>query len=165
MSIKVLDVYALRPAAFDTAMDAIRIAQSNNDARQTSELASCYQKRITNAFCTHDGFVLIIDNSYEMRFCSTADHSVDVTVHDVCRDALLLEPEGSKELVLRFSTTHEIVWKRQELLDDLVGRILHKLYFSGQLTFLYPSEGQVLQVNVLVETQLGRRFLYWEHVN
>jgi len=145
--------------SFTTPESAITFSKSIDRARSNNEWSSCIGRVIDSVEWCRDEFRLHLDNRKILRV-ACAQNRVDVTVEDYVSTEL---PSGSAApamVLLRFSH-REIPWRRGELMESLRGHAVRRIQMSQTGLFLYVAN-IILWVNILIDRQSGRPFLFWE---
>ena len=116
------------------------------------------ESAITFSKC-RDEFRLHLDNRKILRV-ACAQNRVDVTVEDYVSTDLPCGSATPAMVLLRFSH-REILWRRGGLMESLRGHAFRRIQMSQTGLFLYVAN-IILWVNILIDRQSGRPFLFWE---
>ena len=143
---------------FTTPESAITFSKSINRARSKNEWSSCIGRVIDSVEWCRDEFRLHLDNRKILRV-GCAQNRVDVTVEDYLSTDLPCGSATPAIVLLRFSH-REIRWRRGELMESLKGHAVRRIQMSQTGLFLYVAN-IILSVNILIDRQSGRPFLYW----
>jgi hypothetical protein len=150
---------SLEPA-FDTAEEAISFGQEISAERCNADIASCFGNTIRSTYWSDDILELYLGNNKVLRFtCAQYVVNVAAEVYRLENMAGKIATQGNVVIHL---ARKEILWKRSEMIESLVGHTLRRIHASQTGLFVYVTNFGILALNVLINRVSGVPFLFWE---